>query len=155
MQRPDFRVDDPYEVGQEFFRWEFATAVAGSILGINPFDQPDVQAAKDKTSELLSRGGEPSVEPEGDLDELLGGARDGDYVAILAFIDPRAKESSRRSSSARARRGAPSPSGSARATSTRPVSCTRAGRTPASSSRSSTTSARSCRSPASRSVSAR
>ena len=88
VQRPDFRVDDPYEVGQEFFRWEFATAVAGSILGINPFDQPDVQAAKDKTSELLSRGGEPSVEPEGDLDELLAGAREGDYVAILAFIDP-------------------------------------------------------------------
>jgi len=53
VQRPDFRVDDPYEAGQEFFRWEFATAVAGSILGINPFDQPDVQAAKDKTSALL------------------------------------------------------------------------------------------------------
>ena len=88
VQRPDFRVDDPYEVAQEFFRWEFATAVAGSILGINPFDQPDVQAAKDKTNELLSRGGEPSVEPEGDLDELLDGAREGDYVAILAFIDP-------------------------------------------------------------------
>jgi transaldolase / glucose-6-phosphate isomerase len=88
VQRPDFRVDDPYEVAQEFFRWEFATAVAGSILGINPFDQPDVQAAKDKTNELLSRGGEPSVEPDGDLDELLDGAREGDYVAILAFIDP-------------------------------------------------------------------
>jgi glucose-6-phosphate isomerase len=88
VQRADFRVEDPYEVGQEFFRWEFATAVAGSILGINPFDQPDVQAAKDKTNELLSRGGEPSVEPEGDLDELLAGAREGDYVAILAFIDP-------------------------------------------------------------------
>ena len=40
---------------QEFFRWEFATAVAGSILGINPFDQPDVQAAKDKTNEVLAR----------------------------------------------------------------------------------------------------
>ena len=88
VQRPGFRVEDPYEVGQEFFRWEFATAVAGSILGINPFDQPDVQAAKDKTNELLSRGGAPSVEPEGDLDELLAGARENDYVAILAFIDP-------------------------------------------------------------------
>ena len=88
VQRPDFRLEDPYEVGQEFFRWEFATAVAGSILGINPFDQPDVQAAKDKTNELLSRGGSPSVEPEGELDELLDGAREGDYVAILAFIDP-------------------------------------------------------------------
>jgi transaldolase/glucose-6-phosphate isomerase len=88
VQRPEFRIADPYEVAQEFFRWEFATAVAGSILGINPFDQPDVQAAKDKTNELLSRGGKPSVEPEGDLDELLAGAREGDYVAILAFIDP-------------------------------------------------------------------
>jgi transaldolase / glucose-6-phosphate isomerase len=88
VQRPDFRVDDPYEAGQEFFRWEFATAVAGSILGINPFDQPDVQAAKDKTNELLARGVEPSLEPEGDLDELLAGAREGDYVAILAFVDP-------------------------------------------------------------------
>jgi glucose-6-phosphate isomerase len=88
VQRPEFRVEDPYEVGQEFFRWEFATAVAGSILGINPFDQPDVQAAKDKTNELLARGGEPSVEPEGDLDELLGQAREGDYVCIQAFVDP-------------------------------------------------------------------
>ena len=88
VQRQEFRLTDPYEVGQEFFRWEFATAVAGSILGINPFDQPDVQAAKDKTNELLSRGGAPSVEPEGDLDELLAGAREGDYVAILAFVDP-------------------------------------------------------------------
>jgi transaldolase / glucose-6-phosphate isomerase len=88
VQRPGFRVDDPYEVGQEFFRWEFATAIAGSVLGINPFDQPDVQAAKDKTNELLARGGEPSVEPEGDLDALLASGREGDYVAILAFVDP-------------------------------------------------------------------
>jgi hypothetical protein len=88
VQRPEFRVDDPYEVGQEFFRWEFATAVAGSILGINPFDQPDVQAAKDKTSEILSRGGEPSVAPEGDLDELLAQGGEGDYVSVQAFVDP-------------------------------------------------------------------
>jgi glucose-6-phosphate isomerase len=88
VQRPEFRVDDAYEVGQEFFRWEFATAVAGSILGINPFDQPDVQAAKDKTSEILSRGGEPSVAPEGDLDELLAQAGEGDYVSVQAFVDP-------------------------------------------------------------------
>ena len=50
--------------GQEFFRWEFATAVAGSILGINPFDQPDVQAAKDKTNEVLVAGEAP-LEPQG------------------------------------------------------------------------------------------
>ena len=49
------RFDDPYDLGAEFVRWEFATAVAGSILGINPFNQPDVQAAKDKTAEILAR----------------------------------------------------------------------------------------------------
>jgi transaldolase/glucose-6-phosphate isomerase len=45
-------VTDRYHLGQEFFRWEIATAVAGSILGINPFDQPDVEASKQKTREL-------------------------------------------------------------------------------------------------------
>ena len=43
-------------LGAEFFRWEFAAAVAGAILEINPFDQPDVQAAKDKTNEVLAVG---------------------------------------------------------------------------------------------------
>jgi len=47
-------VTDRYHIGQEFFRWELATAVAGSILGINPFDQPDVEASKDKTRELTA-----------------------------------------------------------------------------------------------------
>ena len=63
----------PYELGQEFFRWEFATAVAGSILGINPFDQPDVQAAKDRTNEVLAAG-DVELEPEGSLDELFAQA---------------------------------------------------------------------------------
>jgi transaldolase / glucose-6-phosphate isomerase len=47
-------VTNRYHIGQEFFRWEFATAVAGSILGINPFDQPDVEASKEKTRELTA-----------------------------------------------------------------------------------------------------
>ena len=47
-------VDDPYDLGEEFFRWEFATAVAGSILGINPFDQPDVEASKIATRKLTT-----------------------------------------------------------------------------------------------------
>jgi transaldolase / glucose-6-phosphate isomerase len=87
----DVRLPAPYELGQEFFRWEFATAVAGSLLGINPFDQPNVQAAKDKTNALLSsRGRVPGTElgPEGTVEELLAGATPDDYVAILAFIDP-------------------------------------------------------------------
>ena len=47
-------VDDPYDLGEEFFRWEFATAVAGSILGIHPFDQPDVEASKIATRKLTT-----------------------------------------------------------------------------------------------------
>jgi glucose-6-phosphate isomerase len=87
-QRGEVRLEDPYELGQEFFRWEFAVAVAGSYLGINPFDQPDVQAAKDKTNEVLATGQDPSLEPEGSIDELLAQAREGDYVCVQAFIDP-------------------------------------------------------------------
>jgi transaldolase/glucose-6-phosphate isomerase len=45
-------VDDIYDLGQEFFRWEMATAVAGSIIGINPFNQPDVEASKIVTRKL-------------------------------------------------------------------------------------------------------
>ena len=41
----------------EFFRWEFATAVAGAILEINPFDQPNVQEAKDRTGQILAPAG--------------------------------------------------------------------------------------------------
>ena len=87
-QRGRVRLDDPYDLGAEFFRWEFATAVAGSILGINPFDQPDVQAAKDKTSILLSRETVPQPGPEGSLDDLLAQAEPPQYIAIQAFIDP-------------------------------------------------------------------
>jgi transaldolase/glucose-6-phosphate isomerase len=47
-------LDDRYDIGEEFFRWEFATAVAGSILGIHPFDQPDVEASKTATRKLTS-----------------------------------------------------------------------------------------------------
>ena len=47
-------VDDPYDLGEEFFRWEMATAVAGSILGIHPFDQPDVEASKSVTRRLTA-----------------------------------------------------------------------------------------------------
>ena len=46
-------LNNKYELGEEFFIWEFATAVAGFILGINPFDQPNVQESKDNTKALL------------------------------------------------------------------------------------------------------
>ena len=88
-QGHDVRLPDPYELGQEFFRWEFATAVAGSMLAINPFDQPDVQAAKDRTNEVLA-GGDVVLEPESSPDELFARAEDGDYVCIQAFVNPTA-----------------------------------------------------------------
>src|SRR5262249_34844627 len=47
-------LDDLYNLGQEMFRWEIATAVAGSIIGINPFNQPDVEASKIETRKLTS-----------------------------------------------------------------------------------------------------
>ena len=53
---PVVRLDlrDPYDLGAEFFRWELATAVAGAVLGINPFDQPDVEASKVETRRLTA-----------------------------------------------------------------------------------------------------
>src|SRR5713226_3911926 len=82
------QIADPYSLGGEFFRWEFAVAVAGTYLEINPFDQPDVQAAKDKTNEVLATGVEPTVEPEGSIESLLAQAKEGDYVCVQAFIAP-------------------------------------------------------------------
>ena len=86
-QRGEILIDKPYDLAPELYRWEFATAVAGHVLEINPFDQPDVQAAKDKTNEVLAAG-EPDVSPRGSVDELLAQAEPGNYVAIQAFIDP-------------------------------------------------------------------
>jgi transaldolase / glucose-6-phosphate isomerase len=87
-QAAQVELADTGEIGAEFFRWEFAVAVAGAILQINPFDQPDVQAAKDKTKEVLASGDDPRLEPEGSLDELLANAEPPNYIAIQAFIDP-------------------------------------------------------------------
>jgi transaldolase / glucose-6-phosphate isomerase len=80
-------------LGAEFYRWELAVAVAGAILGINPFDQPNVQEAKDRTLEILSgqeRGQTPDVPAEGmdAVERLLADAVPPDYVAVQAFVDP-------------------------------------------------------------------
>ena len=63
-----------------------AVAVAGVYLEINPFDQPDVQAAKDKTKEVLAAGKEPDVEPEGSIDKLLAQAQENDYVCVRGSV---------------------------------------------------------------------
>ncbi len=87
-QEAEPRIPEPLALGAEFFRWEFAIAVAGAYLEINPFDQPDVQAAKDKTNEVLASGEEPALATESSVDELLSQAREGDYVCIQAFVQP-------------------------------------------------------------------
>jgi len=90
-----FEIRDPLDLGAEFMRWEIATAVAGSVIGINPFDQPNVQESKDVTKRLLGQieaTGElppnPSLEtPHGDL--LVGFLSDlqpGDFVVIQAYL---------------------------------------------------------------------
>jgi transaldolase / glucose-6-phosphate isomerase len=81
-------IDVPAALGGEFFRWEFAVAVAATWLEINPFDQPDVQAAKDKTNEVLATGRDPSLESEGSIDALVAQAGEGDYVCVQAFLAP-------------------------------------------------------------------
>ena len=91
--QPD--LPDPYALGAEFFRWEFAVAVAGAYLEIDPFDQPDVQAAKDKTNEVLATGKEPKLEQEGSIEELLAQKQDGDYACVQAFIEPTAENDRR------------------------------------------------------------
>ena len=110
-QRGEVQVDDPYELGAEFYRWEFATAVAGHVLGINPFDQPDVQAAKDKTNEVLAAG-EPDVEPRGARSTSCSRRRArATTSASRRSSTRRARASSRRSQRARARRAASSRAG--------------------------------------------
>jgi glucose-6-phosphate isomerase/transaldolase/glucose-6-phosphate isomerase len=81
---------DKYDLGAEFFRWEFATAVAGAVLGINPFDQPDVQSAKDATQRVLEEfrasGNLPQTGKSWSFTDLLAGADSGRYLAIMAYL---------------------------------------------------------------------
>ncbi|MGN6592687.1 MAG: bifunctional transaldolase/phosoglucose isomerase, partial [Terriglobales bacterium] len=100
---------DRYDLGREFFRWEMATAAAGAVLEINPFDEPNVQESKDNTVRVLGeylKGGDAAAgfnaEPAARTGELRlyapspGGAplaqweqaiRPGDYIAIMAYVD--------------------------------------------------------------------
>lgn len=81
---------DVGSLGAEFYRWEFATAVAGALIGIHPFDQPNVQESKALTSALLRQaiesGHPPDLASQGDLSGLLALARPGDYFALMAYL---------------------------------------------------------------------
>jgi transaldolase/glucose-6-phosphate isomerase len=96
-----FPFDEPLDLGALFFHWELAVAVAGAVIGVNPFDQPDVQSAKDATVatiEAYARDGafpaEDSSAASGDeaasaLRELLDAkAGTGAYVATMAYLAP-------------------------------------------------------------------
>lgn len=81
----------PFEVtrlGGQMFLWEFATAVAGALLGINPFDQPDVEAAKRAARRALAAGADEPW-PEDDPAELFDGCAPPELAVIGAFADPR------------------------------------------------------------------
>jgi transaldolase/glucose-6-phosphate isomerase len=93
---PVVRIDwqDRYALGAEFYRWEFATAVAGAVIGVNPFDQPDVEAAKVATRRLAAEFEKSGQLPEAgaevrdkDVRLLLDELREGDYFALLAFVE--------------------------------------------------------------------
>lgn len=84
-------VDDVYDLGGEFVRWEAATALAGVLLGIDPFDQPNVTESKQNTNEVLAEvaGGAALPPPEeGDLAAVLAGVEPGDYVSIQSYLAP-------------------------------------------------------------------
>jgi transaldolase/glucose-6-phosphate isomerase len=99
---PALRIDvnDKHDLGQEFFRWEFAVAGAGAALGIHPFNQPDVQLAKDLAKKAMENGarGGARIKNEiaaNDLNALQGALsawwakkKARDYVAVQAFFQP-------------------------------------------------------------------
>jgi transaldolase / glucose-6-phosphate isomerase len=85
------RLDDRYALGGEFVRWEVATAMAGVLLGIDPFDQPNVAESKQNTDDVLDEvaSGTALPDPEdGDLRQLLETVRPGDYVSIHSYLPP-------------------------------------------------------------------
>ncbi len=104
-------IEDLYELGSQFFLWEAATAVAGHILAVNPFDQPDVEATKAMTKVIIAEYGERGALPEeksshadhhitlyGAVEadaplqaftKFLDRAERGDYIALQAYLQPK------------------------------------------------------------------
>ncbi len=97
------RLGETADLGREMFRWEVAVAAAGAVLGINPFDQPDVQLAKDLARQAMAAGPEGAAPAEDDigvaghedlapvLEAWLATARPRDYVAVQAYLAPTAE----------------------------------------------------------------
>jgi len=86
-------INDVHDLGQEFFRWEIATAVAGSIIGINPFDQPDVEASKTATRKLTEEyeqtGSLPAEAPFFETDGVKLFANEENAAALQGAVAKR------------------------------------------------------------------
>jgi hypothetical protein len=80
----------PARLGREFLLWEIATAVAGALLEINPFDEPNVQEAKDATTAVLREAGSTELETvsaEAAAAFVVDQAQPGDYIALMAYVN--------------------------------------------------------------------
>src|SRR3954467_9445192 len=85
-------IHGPTDLGRLFFFAEFAIAVVGWVLEINPFDQPNVQEAKDATSRVLKEGGQDQPDADDDaLRALLGGLGAPGYLATMGYLEPSAE----------------------------------------------------------------
>jgi transaldolase / glucose-6-phosphate isomerase len=92
---PVLQVDlgDALDVAAEFVRWEVATAFAGALLDVNPFDEPNVSESKANTGAILREvedGGELPPPEDGDVAWLLAGLAAGDYLTVQAYLEPTA-----------------------------------------------------------------
>jgi hypothetical protein len=94
-----FELRDLYDLGAQFFIWELATAVAGHLIGIQPFDQPNVESAKVLARKMVDSYQESGKLPQLDsaeptsakLDAFVAKAQPGDYIAIHAYVPPTPK----------------------------------------------------------------
>ncbi len=92
----DIVLEDALDLGEIFFTWEFATAMAGALLGIDAFDQPNVQESKDNTKKLLEEykakgsmthsGTQITPDDTAAIDALLAKVKAGDYVALTEYF---------------------------------------------------------------------
>lgn len=91
-----FALRDRYDLGQQFFLWEMATAISGHFLKINPFDQPNVESAKVLARRMVAQYMETGNLPAADmvplsadaLQAFLSQAQAGDYISLQAYIQP-------------------------------------------------------------------
>jgi glucose-6-phosphate isomerase len=80
---------DRAALGAAFLQWELATSYAGALLGVNPFDEPNVTESKEATKAVLDLAAETGAPPSrgtGDVAALLAGVGDGDYVSFMAYL---------------------------------------------------------------------